>query len=59
VAEVTKRGAGLAVYLMQHGPVIKDRETFGATPAEGILVRHVTSKRIPGLAVLHATAAAA
>jgi Domain of unknown function (DUF4261) len=59
VAEVTKKAAGLAVYLMQHGPVIKDDETFGATPAEQFRVRHVQSKRVPGLAVLHATAAAA
>jgi hypothetical protein len=58
-AEVTRRAAGLAVYLMQHGPVLKDGETFGATPAERILVRHVQSKRVPGLAVLNAAAEAA
>jgi hypothetical protein len=58
-AEATNKAAGLAVYLMQHGPVLKDGATFGATPAERILVRHVQSKRVPGLAVLHATAAAA
>jgi Domain of unknown function (DUF4261) len=58
-AEATQRAAGLAVYLMQHGRVLKDGEIFGATPPERILVRHVQSKRVPGLAVLHATAEAA
>ena len=58
-AEAMQKAAGLAVYLMQNGPVLKDGETFGATPTERILVRHAQSKRIPGLAVLHATAQAA
>lgn len=58
-AEAMHKAAGLAVYLMQNGPVLKDGETFGATPTERIQVRHVQSKRVPGLAVLHATAGVA
>ncbi|MGQ0683360.1 DUF4261 domain-containing protein [Bradyrhizobium sp.] len=56
-AVALQRVAGLAVYLMQHGPVLKDGETFGATAAERIRVRHVESKRVSGLPVLHAVAA--
>jgi hypothetical protein len=54
--ELLRKAAALAVYLMQHGPVIKDGETFGEVATERILVRHVVSKRVPGLAVLHAAA---
>jgi len=57
--EAASKAAGLAVYLLQHGPALKDGDTFGATAAERIRVRHVQSKRVPGLAVLHATADAA
>jgi hypothetical protein len=53
-ARALQKAAGLAVYLMQHGAVLKDGDTFGATATELIRVRHVTSKRMPGLAVLHA-----
>lgn len=52
--QVLQKATGLAVYLMQHGAVLKDGDTFGATATERIRVRHVTSKRVPGLAVLHA-----
>jgi len=58
-AGAMKKAAALAVYLMQNGPVLKDGETFGATPTERILVRHVQSKRVPGLPVLQAIAEAA
>ena len=57
--EALNKAAGLAVYLLQHGPALGDGDTFGATAAERIRVRHVQSKRVPGLAVLHATAEAA
>jgi hypothetical protein len=53
-ARALQKAAGLAVYLMQHGAVLKDGDTFGATETERIRVRHVTSRRVPGLAVLHA-----
>lgn len=55
VAQALHRAAELAVYLMQHGAVLNDGDTFGATAAERIRVRHVMSKRVLGLAVLHAT----
>lgn len=52
--QALQKAAGLAIYLMQRGAVLKDGDTFGATATERIRVRHVMSKRVPGLAVLHA-----
>jgi hypothetical protein len=54
-----KKTAGLAVYLLEHGAVIKDGDTFGVTAAERLRVDHRTSRRVPGLPVLHARAQAA
>lgn len=54
VPDASNKAAGLAVYLLQHGAVLKDGDTFGAAPSERIHVRHVESRRVPGLAVLHA-----
>jgi Domain of unknown function (DUF4261) len=45
---------GLAVYLIEHGPVVHDGNTFGASETERMTVRHVTSTRFAGLSVLHA-----
>lgn len=50
---VTKVG-GLAAYLIEHGPVLRDGDTLGASASERLTVRHATSSRFAGLAVLHA-----
>lgn len=55
IDDMLQKAAGLAVYLMQHGAVLKDGDTFGATATDRLCVRHVASKRVPGLAVLHVT----
>jgi hypothetical protein len=42
--------AALAGYLIEHGNVIKDGDTFGGSEAERIRVRHAVSKRLGGAA---------
>jgi hypothetical protein len=51
--------AGLSAYLIEHGDVIKDGDTFGGSEAERITVRHATSVHIPGMQILRITAAGA
>jgi hypothetical protein len=49
--------AGLAGYLIEHGNVIKDGDTFGGSKAERIRVRHAVSKRLGGAPILRVAAA--
>jgi hypothetical protein len=51
--DVLTKVGGLAAYLIEHGPVLRDGDTFGASESERITVRHATSSRFAGLAVLH------
>ena len=39
-------------YLIEHGDVIKDGDTFGGSEAERITVRHAMSSHIPGVKIL-------
>jgi hypothetical protein len=43
--------AGLAVYLIEHGSVVKDGDTIGASVSERIQVRHRNSDAFGGLPV--------
>ena len=45
--------AGLAVYLIEHGNVVKDGDTIGASERERIQVRHKTSDAFDGLPVFY------
>src|SRR5262249_37873935 len=38
---------GLATYLIEHGPVVRDGNTFGASETERLTARHVESRRHP------------
>lgn len=48
--------SGIAVYLIEHGPVISDGDTIGASETERFTVRHMTSRRFSGLPVLFVSA---
>lgn len=45
--------AGLSVYLIEHGSVVKDGDTIGASASERIQVRHTNSDAFGGLPVLY------
>ncbi|MHC4046537.1 DUF4261 domain-containing protein [Bradyrhizobium sp. 23AC] len=45
--------AGLAVYLIEHGSVVKDGDTIGASASERIQVRHKNSDAFGGLPVFY------
>ncbi len=45
--------AGLAVYLIEHGSVVKDGDTIGASASERIQVRHRNSDAFGGLPVFY------
>jgi hypothetical protein len=48
--------AGLAVYLVEHGAVIKDGSTFGGADEPGrFRIRYANSTRFPGLPVFFCT----
>jgi hypothetical protein len=53
---VLHKAAGLVVYLLEHGLVIGDGDTFGVNEAERVRVRYATSRRVAGLPVLLAEA---
>lgn len=44
---------GLAVYLIEHGSVVKDGDTIGASASERIQVRHKNSDAFGGLPVFY------
>lgn len=50
-----ERVNGLAVYLIEHGAVIKDGDTVGSDEHEHITARHKISERFEGLPVLSCT----
>ncbi|WP_375159381.1 DUF4261 domain-containing protein [Bradyrhizobium sp. RDT46] len=45
--------AGLAAYLIEHGSVVKDGDTIGASASERILVRHQNSEAFGGMPVFY------
>lgn len=47
--------AGLSVYLIEHGNVVKDGDTMGASASERIAVRYKNSDIFEGLPVFHCT----
>lgn len=47
--------AGLSVYLVEHGNVVKDGDTIGASATERIAVRHRNSEVFTGLPVFSCT----
>ncbi|WP_245524151.1 DUF4261 domain-containing protein [Methylobacterium nonmethylotrophicum] len=47
-----ERAQGLAAYLSEKGPVLKDGSTFGISETERMPVRLLTSQRFPGLPVI-------
>jgi hypothetical protein len=56
LSSVINKVAGLASYLIQHGDVIKDGQTFGASETERLKVQHAISREYAGLPVLRVTA---
>lgn len=50
--ELIDKVCGLAVYLIEHGQVIKDGDTFGGDMNERMTVRHKNSDRFGGMPVL-------
>lgn len=56
VGSVIHKVAGLASYLMLHGDVLKDGDTFGANETERFKVHHEVSRSIAGLPVLRVRA---
>ena len=55
VREVLNKVAGLAAYLVEHGDVVKDGDTFGGSEAERMTVRHAMSAHLPDLPILRVT----
>ena len=53
--EVLNNVAGLAAYLIEHGDVVKDGDTFGGSEAERMTVRHAMSAHLPDLPILRIT----
>ena len=47
--------AGLVVYLIEHGQVLRDGDTFGGDAKERIVVRYKNSDRFNGMPVFHCT----
>jgi Domain of unknown function (DUF4261) len=46
------RISGLAIYLIEHGPVVRDGDTFGGDEQERFFVRYANSETFEGLPVL-------
>lgn len=57
--EIVTKVAGLIVYVLEHGPVLRDGDTLGAGESDRIRIHHAVSRRVPGLPVLQATMPAA
>lgn len=53
LSDILTKVGGLAAYLIEHGPVVGDGNTFGGSAEERITARHVISTRFPGLPVLY------
>jgi hypothetical protein len=54
-ATMIEKVAGLASYLIEHGGVVKDGDTFGGDERERFRVRYKTSERFAGLPVFFCT----
>jgi hypothetical protein len=57
--EIVTKVAGLIVYVLEHGAVLRDGDTLGASESDRIRIHHVVSRRVQGLPVLQATVPAA
>lgn len=57
--EIVTKVAGLIVYVLEHGPVLRDGDTLGAGESDRIRIHHAVSHRVEGLPVLQATVPAA
>ncbi|MGX1324654.1 hypothetical protein AB7M17_008107 [Bradyrhizobium sp. USDA 377] len=57
--QIVTKVAGLIVYVLEHGPVLRDGDTLGAGESDRIQIHHVISRRVEGLPVLRATVPAA
>jgi Domain of unknown function (DUF4261) len=55
--DVLGKTAGLAAYLVEHGDVIKDGDTFGGSEAERITITRAISSRFAGVPILRASTA--
>ncbi|PPQ20801.1 hypothetical protein CV770_03320 [Bradyrhizobium sp. AC87j1] len=55
LAAMIDKVAGLSVYLIEHGNVVKDGDTIGATENERIAVRYENSDVLGGLPVFYCT----
>jgi hypothetical protein len=49
--DVMDNVVGLAAYLIEHGPVLNDGDTFGGDESERFMIRFKRSDRFPGLPV--------
>ena len=56
-SDVLNNVAGLAGYLIEHGNVVKDGDTFGGSEAERIKIRHATSVHRSGVPILRVAVA--
>lgn len=57
--EIVTKVSGLIVYVLEHGPVLRDGDTLGASESDRIRIHHAVSHRVEGLPVLQATVPAA
>ncbi|MFT4115072.1 DUF4261 domain-containing protein [Bradyrhizobium sp.] len=55
LAELMDKVHGLAVYLVEHGPVVKDGDTFGSNERERFTVYYKNSDTFGGLPVFYCT----
>lgn len=55
IAAMIEKVCSIAVYLIEHGPVLKDGDTIGEDAQERILVRHGNSDAFDGLPVFFCT----
>ncbi len=59
LSDVLNNVTGLAAYLIEHGDVVKDGDTFGGSEGERIEVKYAMSSRLPDVPILRITGARA